>query len=330
MSESDELARLERIFHPYATEQMEAFIKGQPDGKVSFVHYTSAKAALGIIESKRVWMRNITGMCDYSEVLYGRSLLQEVLFQDDRKNLQALTEAVDACAEGAAYEALRSFDQMWNDIRTNTYVACVSEHCKEEDEHGRLSMWRAFGGTDIPVALVFKFPPSVLNLGVFNLVVSPVAYFGKEHVQAELRRVVNGINDSREYLKKLGREQLTRSLHNMLVAAVTCIKHGGFKEEREWRLIYGPIRWPSLLIEQERETKEVGGIPQIIYKIPLDANIASAPEAIKELDFAHLFDRLIVGPATYPYSMLGAFAIALRKAGIPEPQIVSSGIPIRL
>ena len=81
--------------------------------------------------------------------------------------------------------------------------------------------------------------------------------------------------DSRDYLKKLGRERVIRSLCNMFVAAVTCLKHSGFKEEHEWRLIYAPIRWPSPFIE--REAKEVGGIPQIIYKIPLDANFAGAP-----------------------------------------------------
>lgn len=329
MAESDEVS-LESIFHPYAMEQMVAFAKKRGDGQVSFVHYTSAKAALGIIKSKRVWLRNVTGMCDYSEVLYGQSLLRNVLYNDGQKGLTALTEAVDGCAPGATEEAIRLFNQTWNDIRHNTYVTCISEHYKEEDEHGRLSMWRAFGGTDVRVAIVFKFPYSLLRANVFSLVVSPVAYLGEQQLQTEVYRVVGNIHQHRDFLKSLGREQIVTSLYNMLVAAVTCLKHEGFKEECEWRLIYAPVRWHSQLIAQERSTEDIGGIPQIIYKIPLDANTPGAPEGLKQLDFSRLFDRLIVSPTVYPDSMLEAFVTALQKAGVPEPRILRSGIPIRM
>ncbi len=329
MAESGEVS-LECIFHPYAMEQMEGFAKKRGDGQVSFVHYTSAKAALGIIQSKRVWLRNVTGMCDYSEVLHGQSLLGSVLHKDHEKGLVALTEAVDGCAPGATAEAFQLFRQTWNDIHYNTYVTCISEHNKEEDEHGRLSMWRAFGGREVRVAIVFTFPYSLLRANVFSLVVSPVAYLGEQQLQTEVYRVVGKINQHRDFLKSVGREQIVTSLYNMLVAAVTCLKHEGFKEECEWRLIYAPVRWPSPLIAQERSTEDIGGIPQIIYKIPFDANIPSAPEGLEQLDFSRLFDRLIVGPTVYPYSMLEAFVTALQKAGVPEPRIVPSGIPIRM
>lgn len=332
MTESDHQL-LERIFHPYATEQMQAFVKKQPDGRVSFAHYTSAKGALGIIESKRVWLRNATAMPDYSEVLYGRNLLEAVLSKDGAKASKALGEAVDACAGGATAEAIKLFDQMFMDIRNNTYIACISEHDIEEDEHGRLSMWRAFGGSDVRVALVFRFSYELLLGNVFSLVVSPVAYFGQERVESELYRVVENIRQHHDFLRSVGREQIVRSLFNMLVAAVTCIKHEGFKEEREWRLIYAPVRWPSELIERERCIETIGTIPQIIYKIPLDATTQGAPEGLKKLDLARLFDRLIIGPTVYPlypYSMLEAFAQALQKAGVSDPRIVLSRIPIRM
>lgn len=331
MAQPSDITRMEQIFHPYAMDKIKAFINGRPDGKVGFVHYTSAKAALSIIETKRIWMRNVTAMSDYSEVQYGRTLLTEVLMQDDRRNLKDFTASIDKCAEGAVAKALSWFDRSWNDVSTNTYVTCVSEHDSEkEDLHGRLSMWRAFGGSDIRVALVFKVPPSVLNLGVFNLVFSPVAYLGKQHVEAQLQRVTGNIEANRDYLRELGSDQLARSVYGMLIDAVTCLKHAGFQEEHEWRLIYAPARWPSPLIQRERETKDVGGIPQVIYKIPFDAGLPDAPEAIKALDFAQLFDRLIIGPTAHPFSMIEAFLIALQKSGIAEPRIERSGIPIRL
>ena len=55
---------------------------------------------------------------------------------------------------------------------------------------------------------------------------------------------------------------------NMLAAGVTCLKHEGFLEEREWRVIYWPQRSLSPLMESSIEV--VGGIPQTVYKLPLD------------------------------------------------------------
>jgi hypothetical protein len=329
MSESDDI-RIERIFHSYATEQMESFAKKEDDGQVSFVHYTSAEAALRIIQTKRIWMRNVTCMSDFSEVQHGRTLLNQTLLDDNRKGLTALTQAVDGCAVGATAEALQFLEKSWSDIRYNTYLTCISEHDKEEDQHGRLSMWRAFGAADIRVALVFKFPYSLLRGSVFNLVVSPVGYLEKPQVEAELHRMVKNIHENIDFLKSVGHDRVVKAIYAMLVASVTCIKHRAFREEREWRLIYAPARWPSALIETSTEV--IRGIPQTIYKIPLDASVPGAPEGLKRLDLAQLFHHLIIGPAQYPYSMLEAFGNALQNAGVPEPskRIVQSNIPIRM
>lgn len=321
--------RLGRIFHPYASKQTEEFLE-RHDHRASFVHYTSAEAALRILETKRVWMRNVTCMSDYSEVQFGFKLINEILFESDKEALNTLNESLASCAMGAADEAVQFFNKWWTDIRYNTYITSISEHDESEDHHGRLSMWRAFGGSDVRVAMVFKFPFSLLLGTVFNLVVSPVAYLKKEQVKEEFIRVIGNIRDNHEFLKSLGRERIVNSVYNMLVAAVTCLKHEGFKEEREWRLIYAPNRWPSGLIQ--RSTEVVRGVPQVVYKIPLDAKTPGAPGGITKLDLANLFDRLIIGPALYPFSMIDAFGTAIREAGITEPEkrIVLSGIPIRM
>jgi hypothetical protein len=191
-------------------------------------------------------------------------------------------------------------------------------------------MWRAFGGADVRVAIVLKFPFSLLNGKVFNLVVSPVAYLKKEEVKTEFYKVVKNIQNNREFLRSFGREKIVNCVYNMLVAGVTSLKHEGFKEEREWRLIYAPNRWPSPLIE--RSTEVIKGIPQIVYKIPFDANAPNAPEALGNLDLARIFHHLIIGPALYPFSMLEAFGSAFQNAGITEPtnRTVLSDIPIRM
>jgi hypothetical protein len=68
--EQHELAqRLATIFMPEASRQLLAFyqrVPGQTHGRV--VHYTTAEAALNIIRTKRMWMRNTNCMADYREV----------------------------------------------------------------------------------------------------------------------------------------------------------------------------------------------------------------------------------------------------------------------
>jgi hypothetical protein len=101
-------------------------------------------------------------MADYSEVQIGFEHLREALFADNGKGLEALREALDDCASGVTEEAINFFSNLWADIRFNTYIACFSEHDDSENQHGRLSMWRAFGGTDIRAAIVMKFPFSLV------------------------------------------------------------------------------------------------------------------------------------------------------------------------
>jgi hypothetical protein len=78
------------------------------------------------------------------------------------------------------------------------------------------------------------------------------------------------------------------------------------------------------------EPKDVvyGGIPQSIYQIRLNREILTDNV---ELDFATIFDRLIIGPTPYGFPLYQAFANALRTIGIsqPEKKVTVSQIPIR-
>ncbi len=98
-----------------------------------------------------------------------------------------------------------------------------------------------------------------------------------------------------EFLRSVNRDILVGTVLFMLVAGVTCLKHEGFREEREWRALYIPKFQMSPLMESSTEV--VGGVPQLVYKIPLDAKVSPALAAI---DLSQMFDRLIIGPTSYP------------------------------
>lgn len=321
--EKQRLMRLNGIFMPYATKQILKYY-GAPGLNARFVHYTSAEAALQIIKSKRIWMRNTICMSDYSEVTHGYDILRN--FFGEPTNREDFLKALDEVAPGVAMEAITLFDQWWLDIQLNTYIAALSEHDTKEDTHGRLSMWRAFGGNIARVAIVIDVPWESEGSKAMNLVFSPIAYLNEQEVYAELKAVITNIHTDTEFLRSVDPKLLFNFVFHMLMTGVVCLKHEGFREEREWRVIYAPKRLPSPLMESSTEI--IGGIPQTVCKIPIDNTVSGIPG---DLDLSKLFDRLIIGPSPYSWAMREAFITALTEAGVVEAEnrVFNSYIPIR-
>jgi hypothetical protein len=112
----------------------------------------------------------------------------------------------------------------------------------------------------------------------------------------------------------------------MLVMATLSFKHRAFEEEREWRLIHLPSESPSAYVKSESVT--VGGIPQLIYKIPLENRPS---EDINGITLPELLDRVIIGPTQYPGPIYASLAKELTGAGVADvaSKIIFSGIPLR-
>ena len=104
------------------------------------------------------------------------------------------------------------------------------------------------------------------------------------------------------------------------------LKHEGFHEEREWRVIYSPKIQSSQF--KDVATESIGGVPQTIYKLPLEGH---GSDSLLDLCLPKLLDRLIIGPSPYPWAMYDAFTTALNEAGVPDAasRVVCSNIPIR-
>ncbi len=323
--------RLADIMMPcFMKTTRELFLRkpGQTRGRL--VHYTTAEAALNIIRTKRFWMRNTNCMSDYSEVQHGFDILN--CFFADKAKKESFTEALDGCISGVAAEAITAFNNSWKDIRLNSYIACLSEHQDSEDSNGRLSMWRAFGGTATRIGIVLNIPYT-LSILPLNIIFSSVAYFSESKAQEDLEKVIENVRANREYLQTIDRDALVKLVFLTFLFRVVCLKHEGFHEEREWRAIYAPTLGaylptlgPSRLMESSTEV--VSGVPQVVYKVPLDA---SSSDQIADLDFAQIFDHLIIGPTPYPWPIYDAFVDELTKAGVANSteRVRVSGIPIR-
>jgi hypothetical protein len=112
----------------------------------------------------------------------------------------------------------------------------------------------------------------------------------------------------------------------MLASGAVSIKHIGFHEEKEWRVIYLPRANPSKMITSSTEVS--GGVPQIIHKIPLRED---AHNDVTGIGIPALIDRIIIGPTVYAAPMYTTFVATLIEAGMTDAasRVVVSGIPIR-
>lgn len=327
----ERIVRLERVFMPYAQQQRrDAYVRQTnsepaPGAIIKFAHYTSASSAMKIIDEKRIWMRNSKCMSDYSEVQHGFTILQE-FFANNNSERERLIAALDSCSLGVAREAINAFEGWMQDTRLNTYITSVSEHDRSENFHGRLSMWRAFGRNAASVAIIIKIQYMSSVYDAIPIVFSPVAYLSKSRAHDVLRNVIDNINTEREFIKTIDRNTLVTMVFHMLITAVTCLKHEGFHEEKEWRVIHWPRRQPSPLLRAE--IKEISGVPQLIYLLPLDMTVSPG---LADIDLAHALDRLIIGPSPYPWPMYEAFTEALSRAGVKDARnkVFVSDIPVR-
>jgi hypothetical protein len=306
------------IFFPNADRAM---VRAEKSGN-RFAYYTTAEVAYQIIKNKQIWMRNTSTMNDYMEVEYGQSLL---LSSKNSPAWVSLKNAVEKCHPGL-------FDDSWNlltawlpGFKFDTFITCVSEHDASENDLGRLSMWRAYGGKT-GVALIINGAAFSLESTALGAYSSPVSYLTEEQFFAAMSEAAGNIDSNADYVRSLHPEIVKNTLFTMFRFAVLATKHPGFAEERELRIVASPIMFPKALLKPEFAV--VSGVPQPILKIPLEEN----PEhGLHGLSIPKLLNRVIIGPCAFPQVTHRALWEALEGAGVEDPGriLIESQIPLR-
>ena len=311
--------RLINIFHPYAMNE----VRKSKENNTRFVHYTTAEAAMNILKTQSVWMRNISCMNDYMEVRQGLRCLSEAYSGQAGEQIGVALNGIFAYLDVKTKDL---FNRWAPNFESATYIACLSEHLDAEDAHGRLSMWRAYSEST-GVALVLNNSPFLADVAPLHIWSSPVAYFDVKQVEQELRRVAERIDENADFLRAQNQDIVLGAMFNTLKLAALCIKHPGFVEEREWRVIYMPAIENSSYMKESIEP--VGGAPQLIYKIPLK----NLPDVgLSGIEVPELLNRIIIGPTKYPAAMHNAFTMLLSEVGVEDPagRVHISDIPLRI
>lgn len=316
--------RFRAIFMPRATKKLLAVAN---DPSIRFVHYTTADSFKQMLASGSIWMRNARGMNDLTEVTNGHSRIRGALFTDGR--IDRLRSALDALHPGSALSdaILSHVDGHMNSLLHDTYITCVSEHDPSEDSIGRLSMWRAYTEGSVGVGLVLNTEAFKSETDVLGVYSSPVSYLRDAEISADIEQIVANIDRERLWLSTQKPDLIVSWGFAMFLFGMTCLKHPGFAEEREWRIIHNPTLYPSQ--EVRPEVVSLSGIPQRIYRIPLRdyperGFVGASPN--------RLIARVIIGPSNYGPIVRQALIDCMADAGIrdPESRIINSEIPLRI
>ena len=287
------------------------------------VHYTSAEAGFKIIQNREIWLRNSLLMNDFSEMQHGHQCL---LAAWNSPRGQAFQEWLEILAPGLKAQLVEIFDAHTPGMKVATFMTSLSEHDNTEDQLGRLSMWRAYGGRN-GVALVLNptiFTSSTDELKVYS---SPVSYESVDSFVVGFEKWADHLVSYSEKIKAANPESMLSFLFFAFRVFVLCTKHPGFREEREWRIFHSPLLdGSSEWLKKENEV--IGGVPQEVVKIALrdDESVG-----IVGVGPSTLLNRVIIGPSEYPTPTYHALYNALSGAGISNPaeMLWTSNIPIR-
>jgi len=299
-----------------------------------FAHYTSADTALKIIQEEEMWMRNVSGMNDFSEIILGQRSLIETLKE---KQISDTFDAVitEFSSNTCSFSDIVSYIENMSDIREQLYISCFSEH-RKDDLLGRLSMWRAYAPQN-GVALLIN--ASILDTKPIDNVLfwtAPVQYLHPENL-SELRtnllqiaqRLLNTVKGQKNNIEIC--DFLCSTLIGYFYVSSASIKHIGFSEEEEWRVLFSTKSQSSEMKDiLVKSIENIVGLPQTIYKICLKNLYAN------ELDdmvlVQKLLKKVIIGPSKNPKLIQEAFCDTLRDKGVLEPEkmVVISDIPVRL
>jgi len=256
-------------------------------------HYTSFEALESIVRTNELWFSNPLFMNDSEELRFG--------IAQGHKLAHANLELKEVLNTTERYKKFfKEFDRLHDDFlkqhAIHTYVFCLSHH-RPLDADGLLSMWRGYGVNGDGVALVLdtsKLPyasDSPFTIGKIRYLSSRARIKMLRECTTRFSKILSEVQAPNDHLS-----WAAFVLFDQIKLRALYTKHVGFREEKEWRIVYC-VRTPSA--EHDPKYKSMfhysvgsrGAQPKLKYKIgPVDLTTGD------ELSLEKLTDHIILGP----------------------------------
>ena len=213
----------------------------------------------------------------------------------------------------------------------DVYVFCFSEH-ERNNTDGILAMWRGYGSHGNGAALIFDAGVRLdtPDEPAIPFLMLPVKYGTHEQREKILDDILNRwseIAHSVTLPDELLYVAAYSFFHALKIFALTT-KHDGFREEKEWRLIYIPeIDSKKLLMPHLSYAIGVRGVePKLKFNLKAVADRLKLAEQLKDT-----LVQIILGPTVSSHLSVLATKRMLEKINKPElcDRVVASSIPLR-
>jgi hypothetical protein len=230
-------------------------------------HYTTAAGLLGILSSSAIWATDFRFLNDAQEAIYARELFIEALRSTDNPALQAghpLHDAAESFGREFAYYKELVAEEL-NSPDFPVYVTCF---CESGD---LLSQWRAYGSdhgyaievdVDALKMAVQQLPgeppemsPSLMQVRYGRDAATNVVSTAMRHVSEDTNLGHPGVHAHYMALR--------------LTTMLAGVKHHGFQEEREWRVVAAFEYEVSELVRFRSTPMAI--VPYIEIPLPMDA-----------------------------------------------------------
>jgi hypothetical protein len=260
-------------------------------------------------------------MNDHSEVLHGARGMYRSLTSDIGSTFY---EVIDSCHSNASEEIKSLVSDRMPYMLADTFISCLSEHAPE-DNLGRFSMWRAYGG-EAGVAIIFRQAPFLsehISIGAYSY---PVMYGGDLSAGEEIQKISNKIQDERDIVKRIPRDIFIELVIQSLRSIAIATKHEAFKEEREWRVVACPTLIKSKYLKQE--VRCIGAVAQVVQILDIGQ---AAADGFAELSPNNLIDRVLIGPTEYSRVLYRSMVELLKEHGVANAheRVHITDIPLR-
>ncbi|HVZ18694.1 MAG TPA: DUF2971 domain-containing protein [Terriglobales bacterium] len=284
-------------------------------------HYTGAAAIRGILQSGRLWASGAQYMNDWMEVVYGYNIIMT--------SLRKLVEKKKAPERSIVIfkDVLRLMESPDSPFIDAYFVAFC-------EKGNLLSQWRAYAGTQ---GFAIEFDPLVIkgeltlttDAPARNLRLAKVDYDPKQQAK-NFHQLIEELSDTIENAKRnISDESISPTLveftRMVLSSWAATVKHPGFEEEQEWRVIFQPLitAEEKYLSTSEFVVRLEG--PEFVTHVEFmpDKKVLGKRNPLLPIK------SIICGPTVSMRTALRALEILLRNNGYEGVQIQRSEIPAR-
>jgi hypothetical protein len=277
----------------------------------SLYHYTDAAGLLGILSTRKLWATDVHFLNDEQETTYAQGLFRDAVEAMSNPVLDPLHRLHGD--EHAIHTFSRYKEYVVNELnlpRFGIYVTCF---CESGD---LLSQWRGYG-SDHGYSVEFNsgtlvnsfdgletYPPAT---GLYRVL------YGNDAAKAILPNALDAVSAFNLNHPGVKAEYAALVLSSMLAT----VKHPGFAEEREWRMVasWGGIA-PGHMADDRRAPLRFRATPMAIVPYLALPLLTDAIKAVR------------VGPGRYGDIRVTGVRKLLEALGL-DASIVRSDVPLR-